>query len=146
MNFEETIKNLPEDIAKLNDFDKLSELWLALKNHESQVTGLRRQVEDRFSALSNLNEEFEGTQKLIETDFYQVKVTGRINRKVDSELVQDIAAEHGLQDHLGTLFRWKPEINLKVWKSTNTKITEPLTMAITSKPGRPSYTITIKGA
>jgi hypothetical protein len=75
---------------------------------------------------------------------YVVKVEGRINRKVDAEKVQELAAEAGLTDHLSSLFRWKPEINMTVWKQTSPEITTPLLGAITSSNGRPSFSIAIK--
>jgi hypothetical protein len=63
---------------------------------------------------------------------------------VDSEKLQELAAEAGLTDHLSTLFRWKPEIEMKAWKATDPSITSALADAITVTPGRPSFTITIK--
>ena len=69
------------------------------------------------------------------------EVVGRIDRKVDADKVQELAAEHGLTDHLSTLFRWKPEINMAIWKAADESITKPLAAAITAKPGRPSFTI-----
>ena len=68
----------------------------------------------------------------------------RSDRKVDSAKLQELAAEAGLSDHLPNLFRWKPEINMAVWRATDEAITRPLAGAITVKPGRPSFKITIK--
>ena len=77
-------------------------------------------------------------------DKYVIKTVGRLNRKVDSEKLQELAAEAGLTDHLSTLFRWKPEIDMKAWKATDPSITSALADAITVTPGRPSFTITTK--
>jgi hypothetical protein len=55
-----------------------------------------------------------------------------------------LAAEAGLSDHLGSLFRWKPEINATAWKQADNSITNPLLGAITSTPGRTSFSITFK--
>ena len=49
--------------------------------------------------------------------------------------MQELAAEFGLTEHLASLFRWKPEINMAVWKATDEAITKPLAAAITAKPG-----------
>lgn len=73
-----------------------------------------------------------------------MKVTCRIDRKVDADMVQELAAEHGLSEHLASLFRWKPELNMSAWKAADESITRPLAGAITAKPGRPSFTITKK--
>jgi hypothetical protein len=93
----------------------------------------------QFSVPSNLDKTAN-----FEADGYKVKIEGRINRRVNSEKLQEIAVEHGLMAHLECLFRWKPEINAAVWKSTDPAITTPLLDAIISTPGRPSFTIVKK--
>ena len=67
---------------------------------------------------------------------------GRIDRQVDAELVQELAADAGLTDHLPDLFRWKPELNKAQWDHAAQSIRDALAPAITAKPGRPSYSIT----
>jgi predicted fused transcriptional regulator/phosphomethylpyrimidine kinase len=85
-------------------------------------------------------ENFEGTETA-EPEGFVVKISGRIDRKVDGDKVQELAAEFGLTDHLAKLFRWKPELNMAIWKATDATITGPLAGAITAKPGRPSFKI-----
>ena len=75
---------------------------------------------------------------------YAIKIEGRINRKVNADKLIDLATEYGLNDHLSALFRWKPEINMKIWKESDQEITRPLLDAITSESGRPSFTITMR--
>jgi hypothetical protein len=75
-------------------------------------------------------------------DGYVIKTEGRINRKVDAEKLQVLAAEAGLSEHLSSLFRWKPEINAKAWGAAADAVTQPLLGAITSTPGRPTFSIT----
>ena len=48
-------------------------------------------------------EDLEGTFNS-EAPGYKVKIVGRMNRKIDGDKIQEIAAEHGLSDHLATLF------------------------------------------
>jgi hypothetical protein len=121
----------------------LSEEWLAAKEEEKAAIEKRREVEDKLIKLFSIDDTQEGTVNH-EVDGAKIKVTARITRSVDSELLQEIAAENGLTDHLSTLFRWKPELNLKVWKNTDDSITQPLLGAITSKPSRPSFSITLE--
>ena len=97
-------------------------VWLACKEAERLATEARRVVEDA----------------MIE----QFKIAGRLNHKIDSDKLQAIAAEAGLAEHLGSLFRWKPEINSSAWKSADESITRPLLGAITTTAGRPSFSIT----
>ena len=65
-----------------------------------------------------------------------------LDRKVNSAKLQDLAAEYGLTDHLSSLFRWTPEVNVSAWDSADPRITAPLLDAITTSNGRPSFTIT----
>lgn len=121
-------------------FRELSQSWIVAKEREREAVDERRSIEDQLSKMINLDETEEGTVRF--SDFgLNVKITSRLNRKVDSELLQDIAAENGLSDHLPALFRWKPDINLSAWKKADASITGPLLGAITTVPSRPSYSI-----
>ena len=114
--------------------------WIAAKERERQAVEERRVIEDALIQELKIAEAFEGTASR-EDAGYSVKITARLNRKVDAEMVQELAAEHGLSGHLGTLFRWTPELNMKAWKSADETITAALAKAITIKPGRPSFQI-----
>jgi predicted metal-dependent phosphoesterase TrpH len=122
---------------------ELSAQWIALKEQERIATETRRDIEDRLKALCSVPDNLDGTANY-NGDGYMVRIVGRIDRKVDADLVQEIAAEHGLSAHLSTLFRWKPDIDMKAWKNADRKITDILSSAIVAKPGRPSFQITKK--
>jgi hypothetical protein len=117
--------------------------WQDAKAREAEATAERREIEDQMVAQFNVPSTLDKTANF-EADGYKVKIEGRINRKINGEKLQEIAVEHGLMAHLECLFRWKPEINAAVWKSTDPAITTPLLDAITSTPGRPSFTIVKK--
>jgi hypothetical protein len=118
-----------------------SQLWLKAKEAEQKAVETRREIEDKLSKLLAIDDSIDGTTRVIDGDL-SVKITTRLNRKVDSGKLQDLAAEHGLSDHLPTLFRWKPEIDMKSWKNADESITKPLLDAITTTPSRPSFAIT----
>ena len=119
----------------------LYEDWIAAKEAESVAMAVRRAIEDQLVQELSIDITNETTQTKA-LDGYKIKTEVRMNRKIDPDLLQEIAAEHGLSHHLGTLFRWKPEMAVKAWKATNENITRPLLAAITTTPGRPSFTIT----
>jgi hypothetical protein len=123
-----------------DDLNELAAMWLAAKDAEREAVEDRRRIEDRIKSLVGVAENLEGTET-VEPDRFVIKIVGRIDRKVDGDKVQELAAEFGLTEHLSSLFRWKPEINMAVWKATDEAITKPLAAAITAKPGRPSFTI-----
>jgi hypothetical protein len=123
------------------EINALAEQWLLAKRVERDATESRRAIEDALiAAIPRVEEGY----KTVRSDEYAIKVTFKVDRKVDAELVQEIAAEHGLSEHLGRLFRWKPEVNMTAWKAADESITRPLAAAITAKPGRPSFAITIE--
>lgn len=117
--------------------------WLNAKAVETAAIKARRDLEDEMVKAFGVAETLEGTLNF-DADTYQVKVEGRINRKINSEKLQELAAEHGLTEHLASLFRWKPEINAYAWRAAKPEITTPLLDAITATPGRPTFSITIK--
>jgi hypothetical protein len=115
--------------------------WLDAKAAETAATKTRRDLEDAMVKTFGVAETLEGTLNF-DADTYKVKIEGRINRKINADKLQELAAENGLSDHLASLFRWKPEINAFAWKAAKPEITTPLLDAITATPGRPSFTIT----
>ena len=127
----------------MSDLKTLSAEWLGFKTSEEKATTERRKIEDAMVKLLAIPPDFESTETA-EPEGFVVKVSGRIDRKVDAVKLQELAAEAGLSDHLANLFRWKPEINMAIWKASDESITRPLAAAITAKPGRPSFKITIK--
>lgn len=122
-------------------YSELCTLWAEAKESERAAIEKRRGVEDELLKMLSINQAFEGTENF-ELDGYKIKVVGRFARKVDSEALQELAAEAGLTEHLSSLFRWKPEIDAKAWKSADVSITTPLMGAITTTPSRASFTIT----
>lgn len=114
--------------------------WVEAKEAEESATLRRRSIEDDIKKIAKISEDEEGTNTLEDQQF-TVKIVGRIDRKVDGDKVQELAAEYGLSDHLQSLFRWKPEINMSAWKAADESITKPLAAAITAKPGRASFKI-----
>ena len=127
----------------MSDLKTLSADWMRHKAAEEHAVVERRKIEDLMVKLLAMSENFEGTETA-EPQGFVVKISGRIDRKVDGDKVQELAAEFGLTEHLAKLFRWKPEINMAIWTATDEAITNPLAGAITAKPGRPSFKIITK--
>ena len=119
----------------------LYQRWLDAKKMEALAVAERRELEDQMAAQFALPKDLDGTVK-VEENGYTIRMEGRINKKIDADKLQVLAAEAGLSEHLSSLFRWKPEINAKAWGSAADAVTQPLLGAITSTPGRPTFTIT----
>jgi CRISPR/Cas system-associated protein Csx1 len=119
----------------------LYQRWMDAKKLESAAVAERRELEDEMVKQFNIAKDLDGTVKH-EIDGYVIRMEGRITKKIDADKLQVLAAEAGLSEHLASLFRWKPEINAKVWNAASSVVTLPLLGAITSTPGRPTFNIT----
>ena len=119
----------------------LYQRWLDAKKLETAAVAERRELEDLMVETFAIPKDLDGTVKHA-IDGYVIKTEGRINKKIDADKLQMLAAEAGLSEHLSSLFRWKPEINAKAWAAAAETVTKPLLDAITSTPGRPTFTIT----
>lgn len=126
------------------ELDLLAAKWATAKAEETEAVARRREIEDRISELLELDAAKEGTSTARTEQGWVIKTTSRLNRKVDADKLQELATEHGLTEHLSKLFRWSADINAAAWKAAAPTITAPLTGAITTTPGRPSFTITKK--
>jgi hypothetical protein len=122
----------------------LYQAWLNAKQTEETAIKVRRDLEDQMVKDFNVSETLDGTKNITTSDGYLIKVIGRMTRKVNADKLQELAEEHGLSDHLSSLFRWKPEINSEQWAAADSSITNPLLDAITTTAGRPTFKITIK--
>jgi len=119
---------------------RLYQQWLDAKAAEKKAMDDRRTIEDQLVKALSISKNLDGTQN-VQDDGYKIKIVGRLDRKVNSDKLQDLAAEYGLTDHLSSLFRWTPEVNVSAWESADPRITAPLLEAITTSNGRPSFTI-----
>ena len=118
----------------------LYQQWLDAKAAEKKIVADRRAIEDQIIKVFNIPKTLSNTQN-VEADGYKIKIAGRLDRKVNSVKLQDLAREYGLTDHLSSLFRWTPEVNVLAFESADPRITAPLLEAITTSNGRPSFTI-----
>lgn len=122
--------------------DKLCQEWLDAKMHERAVTTRRREIEDSLVEALRINDKSEGTKR-IESSGYNIAVEFKVNRKVDGKKLIEVAASNGIgNDILQQIFRWKPEINMRDWKSADRSIILALSNAVTTSEARPSVTIT----
>lgn len=128
----------------MNAMQVWAETWQQAKAEEAAATARRRAVEDKMLEAMQLDEAGEDTTTVKASSNIEIKIVRRIDRKVDADRLQELAIEHGLTDQLSSLFRWKPEINMTAWKQASPEIVRPLADAITAKPGRPSFKVTIK--
>jgi len=118
----------------------LYEQWIQAKAAEAEMTERRRAIEDEMAKSLEVPEDWEGSYTMKDKGF-KIVIKRSFTRKVDDKKLTAITNEYGLQDYLSTLFRWKPEINLKAWKDTEDSIINKFSQAVTTTPGRVSFKI-----
>ena len=118
----------------------LYEEWIKAKEEETAAITRRRAIEDEIAKKLNVPEDWEGSYTMKDGGF-KINVKRAFTRKVDDKRLTALANEFGLQEYLSTLFRWKPEINLKAWKDTEPSVIDKLAQAVTTTPGRVSFKI-----
>ena len=118
----------------------LYQQWMEAKAAETEMTARRRAIEDEMAKSLQITEDWEGSYTMKDGGF-KINIKRAFTRKVDDKRLTAIANEFGLQEYLSTLFRWKPEINLKAWKDTEPSVIDKLAQAVTTTPGRVSFKI-----
>ena len=113
----------------------LYEQWMEVKAAETEMTTRRRAIEEEIAKSLAVPEDWEGSYTMKDGGF-KINVKRAFTRKVDDKRLTALANEFGLQEYLSTLFRWKPEINLKAWKDTEPSVIDKLAQAVTTTPGK----------
>jgi hypothetical protein len=127
--------------ASYEDLKKAAIAWEAAKEVERQAVENRREIEDWI--VEN-TPDIEDSTVLLNAEDYEIKIVGRLNKKVDDKKLVQIARENGLLEDIDRLFRWKAEVNVAEWKKADSALTQKLSVAVETKPGRPSFDITRK--
>ena len=124
--------------------EQLAKGWIAAKNAEAEAIEDRREIEDRLTAFFDIAPGTEGVSEYA-LGAYDCSLSHRVSRKVDHEMVTVIAAEHGgIEKLLPVIFRWEASVNAKAWRALDPSISLLLSKAITARPGRAGFKISLR--
>jgi hypothetical protein len=112
--------------------------WLALKRQEDEARALRNALEAKMA--EGIPDNWEGSKTWSDGP-YKIKASRKFNRKVDPEAVRNISAQFGLEEYVNVLFRWKPEVDAKNWKSADETVTKLFSDAITTTPTKVGFVV-----
>ena len=118
----------------------LSDQWLEAKTLERDAAERRRLIEDEMRKAMKIAQDEDGTVKQ-KVDGYVIKANCRINRKVDPEKLLTLADAAGI--NIQPFTRWKAELIMSGWKEQSDEVRSILAPAITSEPGRPTFSVEI---
>lgn len=124
-----------KSLANRNPEDAASD-WMDAKNEETAANKRRLALEEEL--LSFLTTKTEGSESH-QIGPYKVTLTGRLNRKVDWELVEEL----GVSDALSPV-KWKPELDLKGLRYLESNEPETYKLfckALTVEPAKTSVTV-----
>lgn len=117
--------------------------WESAKREEKAAVETRRHIEDSMAALLGIAPDLDGTIN-VEAGDSVIKIVGRLSYKVSSEVLDDIIRENGVEEVAHTVFRFRPELNVRAWKQADEDTQNLFSDAITTSAGRPSFAITAK--
>ena len=86
----------------------LYQRWLDAKKLEATAVAERRELEDLMVETFAIPKDLDGTVNH-QVDGYKIKMEGRINKKIDADKLQMLAAEAGLSEHLSSLSGGSPK-------------------------------------
>jgi hypothetical protein len=113
----------------------LKEAWKLAKQREAEWREERLRIEAEM--VKGFPADHEGTE-----DIGGIKINFKHTKRVDKDaLLAEAEAARIPGDRLGELFRWKPEIDAKAWKSASEFEKTVLGRAIEIKPAKPSFSV-----
>lgn len=127
----------------MDDLENLATQWFTAKHLEQAAMNERRDIEDKMMALMRINIEDGVVNR--DANGIKIKVTMRQNVTVDGNALTLIYKDNRIpQNEIDKLFRWKPQLNLREWKAASDEIKAIVAGAITTQPGRPTFTINME--
>lgn len=129
----------------MNSISNLVRNLYAAKSKEDEAKAARIAIEEELASAIGVSEQWEGSKTDI-VDEFKVKVSRKMNVKIDGARLTELSHTHGLDSMLGIIFKWKPEIDKKSWDSADKAITDIFNGAITRTPGKISFTVEKKEA
>ena len=110
------------------------------KQQEDIFKAKRTALEEQIALTWGIPQEWEGSH-MEKTDEFKVKISRRMNLKIDADALTDIAHKHDLGSFLGTLFKWKPELDKKQWDKADENIKAAFAESMTKTPGKVSVSV-----
>lgn len=110
------------------------------QNAEKKAKEHRMELENQMAKAIGMPDSWEGSMTN-KVGNYKIKVSRRMNVKIDADRLNDLARENGLDAQLRTLFRWKPEIAKAAWDEAAPETIKALSPAIERTPGKASFAV-----
>ena len=123
----------------MNTIDQLAEKWQRYKLIEQNAAAERKAIELQLMQLIEIRDEGTSTE---ETDHYNIKTVGKLNRTLDAETLQD--DWDNLPKAIKDCVKWKPQVDtaaLRVLESMNDELVPLLSKYMTTKPAKPTFKV-----
>jgi hypothetical protein len=117
----------------------VANLYIA-KQQEQAAKERRVMFEAELAKAIALPDEWEGTKTKAVGEF-KVKLTRRMNYKIDANKLREQARVYNILPMLDKLFSWKPEVVRTEWKEADEKTRLAFAPAMEVTPGKASFTV-----
>lgn len=128
------------DITQPSELDQLSHEWEMAKAREIDAKAEREKIEEQILAQVATKEEGSNTEKTL---YYKVTTTGRINRTVKPDVVEELTAK--IPDPImQKVFKYKPSLDKKgldYLQNNEPDYYLEVSKAIVAKPGKTSVKV-----
>lgn len=114
------------------------------KQAEQAAKNMRTELEAELARAIGVPDDWEGSKSNTVGD-YKVKLTRKMNVKIDATRLRELAVVNNITPILETCFRWKPEIIKKEWDKANEEARTKLAEALEITPGKASFAVTLIG-
>lgn len=121
--------------------DEMAACWMHMKRLEKTAEGVRRAMEDALVIALEDEAPVDETREY-ELGAFKTKIKFGVTRKVDAEALTELSEEYDIEEQIGRLFRFKPELNLTAYRNEDEGVQEFFNQVITTTPSRPAFTIT----
>lgn len=110
------------------------------KAEEAKWKAYRTELEEELADAIRVPDDWEGskTRKMGE---FKVQCRRVMNRRIDGDMLRDIAMEHMLGMVVEQCFRWKPELVKSEWDAETEEHRKIFAPAIITTPGKVSFKI-----
>lgn len=114
------------------------------KQVEQAAKNVRTALEAELAQVIGVPDDWEGT-KSNTVGNYRVKLTRKMNVKIDTTKLRELAIINNITPVLETCFRWKPEIVKREWDKADAEVRTKLSEALEMTPGKASFAVTPVG-
>ena len=118
----------------------LAKDWKFQQVRRNDAANVMKEIEEEIASILQVPHDMVGTRTHGEEGL-EIKITGKMNHKVDQKELHELAERHNKMDVLNDYYRINVSLDVAGWKKANQDIVKALSPTSTSKPAKLSFKI-----